>query len=305
MNEFYDRIVKPLSIPLLAGVFVFVLVYAFSRILLAVPEIGSTTLAILLAAEILGVCAVLAAARKINAAQKMLTVLLGVGLIAGGGVAAGIGEREFEGHGGGELSVAALNIEFLETELHVPADDPFELAFANEDPGVPHNVAVYADESASESLFVGEIFNGVSTMVYEIPAIPAGSYFFRCDVHPQMTGTMIAGEGGPAPSPTGTGGPAPTEVEITASGIQFDLQEFTLAADTQTTIAFDNQDASVPHNVAIYPSRDQTTAEQALFQGEIFNGVETREYSVPPIPAGSYYFRCDVHPNMEGTAIFR
>jgi plastocyanin len=26
-----------------------------------------------------------------------------------------------------------------------------------------------------------------------VPAIPAGTHKFRCDVHPQMSGTVIAG----------------------------------------------------------------------------------------------------------------
>ena len=44
---------------------------------------------------------------------------------------------------------------------------------------------------------------------------------------------------------------------------------------------------------------DATGAE--LFKGEIFNGVETRTYDVPPLDAGSYAFVCTVHPTMIGT----
>jgi plastocyanin len=28
--------------------------------------------------------------------------------------------------------------------------------------------------------------------VYEVPAIPAGTHRFRCDVHPEMAGTVTA-----------------------------------------------------------------------------------------------------------------
>ena len=67
---------------------------------------------------------------------------------------------------------------------------PFQLTFDNQD-GAPHNVAIYTDSSASQAMFQGEIFSG-ATRVYQVPALAAGTYFFRCDVHPDMTGTIVA-----------------------------------------------------------------------------------------------------------------
>ena len=52
-------------------------------------------------------------------------------------------------------------------------------------------MAIFTDSSASQSLYQGEIFSS-ATKVYDVPALAAGSYFFRCDVHPDMTGTIIA-----------------------------------------------------------------------------------------------------------------
>jgi plastocyanin len=55
---------------------------------------------------------------------------------------------------------------------------------------LPHNVAVYVDESASRSLFVGEpITRG--EIVYQLPALEPGTYFFRCDLHPEMKGSLV------------------------------------------------------------------------------------------------------------------
>jgi cytochrome c oxidase subunit 2 len=93
---------------------------------------------------------------------------------------------------GGELRVVAQGIAFDQGCLAAPADTPFTIAFDNRDEGVPHNVAIYTDEGAATSLFVGEIVTGSVKIDYEVPGIPAGDYFFRCDVHPTaMTGSFV------------------------------------------------------------------------------------------------------------------
>lgn len=91
------------------------------------------------------------------------------------------------------VEIAADEVAFSAGTLDVPAEEPFSIAFDNRAQGVPHNVAIYEDSSASEALFVGDVVNGPVTVTYEVPAIPDGEYFFRCDVHPTtMTGTLEA-----------------------------------------------------------------------------------------------------------------
>jgi plastocyanin/uncharacterized membrane protein len=74
--------------------------------------------------------------------------------------------------------------------MAAPAGEPIPLEFINEDEGVPHNVAIYADDSAEESLFVGETIVGPERITYDVPALDGGEYYFRCDVHPIMDGTL-------------------------------------------------------------------------------------------------------------------
>ncbi|MCD6020932.1 MAG: blue (type 1) copper domain protein [Actinomycetia bacterium] len=79
---------------------------------------------------------------------------------------------------------------FVPDVLRLPANEPVELAFDNRDGGVQHNVAIYRDDSAEESLFVGDLIAGAETVTYDVPALDPGAYYFRCDVHPQMDGSV-------------------------------------------------------------------------------------------------------------------
>jgi mono/diheme cytochrome c family protein/plastocyanin len=109
-------------------------------------------------------------------------------------------------------------------------------------------------------------------------------------------------ESGASAAPSGSASAAPsggsggTSVSIVASGVAFTTTAVTAPADTAFVIAFDNQDAGVTHNVAIH---DASGAE--VFKGDIFPGVETRDYQVPALAAGEYPFTCTVHPTMTGT----
>jgi plastocyanin len=100
------------------------------------------------------------------------------------------------------VDVSAKNSQFDAKTLRAPASEAFRIVFHNDDPGIPHNVAIYMDSSAKQALFVGTIFNGPKIMDYPVPALPAGTYFFRCDVHPNMTGTFEVAAASPSPPAT-------------------------------------------------------------------------------------------------------
>lgn len=107
---------------------------------------------------------------------------------------------------GGGVALTARSIAFSSATLRAPAGASFTLTFDNEDRGVPHNASIYITSAARTALFHGAIVTGPKTVVYHVPALQPGSYFFRCDVHPQaMTGTLTVSA---ALSP-GAGSPSP------------------------------------------------------------------------------------------------
>jgi plastocyanin len=73
-------------------------------------------------------------------------------------------------------------------------------------------------------------------------------------------------------------------------------------AGAHVTIQFDNQDAGVPHNFALYTDSHATTR---IFAGDFITGPGKVIYTftAPSLP-GNYFFRCDVHPEtMTGTFV--
>ena len=70
---------------------------------------------------------------------------------------------------------------------------------------------------------------------------------------------------------------------IAAEGSKFDLEQITLVAGEATSLDFDNKDAGVQHNVAIY---EDDTAESEIFKGDLVTGPETITYEFDAPEAG-------------------
>jgi plastocyanin len=92
---------------------------------------------------------------------------------------------------GPNLTITAKNFAFDTTCLAASAGGAFTIQLHNDDSGQSHNVSIYTDSSASKALFQGKLVVGPAAMTYDVTALPAGRYFFRCDVHPQMNGAFI------------------------------------------------------------------------------------------------------------------
>lgn len=88
----------------------------------------------------------------------------------------------------GTPTITAKDIAFTQKVVDAPADKGFTLAFQNLD-GAPHNVAIVRDGSGPA--FTGEVVTGPREVAYSVPALAPGTYTFLCDVHPDMTGTLV------------------------------------------------------------------------------------------------------------------
>jgi plastocyanin len=94
---------------------------------------------------------------------------------------------------GTKLSITSFDSKFDKKCLAAPANQAFTIDFTNLDRGIPHNVSIYQDQTASKAFFKGELIDGPGKTTYSVQGLSAGTYFFRCDPHPDMNGTFIAG----------------------------------------------------------------------------------------------------------------
>src|SRR5712691_2196043 len=99
---------------------------------------------------------------------------------------------------GGTVTVAAVpSIKFDTACVQIPANQPVKVVFDNKDPGLPHNFDIYKDSNYTQHLAgangPGEVVTGPSgTATYDVQALPAGTYYFRSDIHPtQMQGRFV------------------------------------------------------------------------------------------------------------------
>lgn len=110
-----------------------------------------------------------------------------------------------------------------------------------------------------------------------------------------LAGAIAEANATPAPAPSGEAGPT---LAVSALNVAFEQAALTVPASAPFRIEFDNQDAGIPHNVAIHPG---SAAGEAVFKGDIFSGPAKQTYTVAALDAGAYVFVCSVHPTMTGT----
>jgi plastocyanin len=308
-NTVRDRVLFPIVVPvgILAGIAL--VLFVFSRILLNVPRGVAVAVALLAGLNVLITCAIVSIRRVQGFAVLVLVVVVALPMLVGGAAAA----KVFKVHGPSKpactyncpssapagpqpFKLSAANVAFSTNTINLQEQNgDATIVFTNND-SVPHNVHIFnGADATAPSLFVGTITQGGQTSTYNVTGLKPGTYFFHCDVHPTvMTGKVVV----TAYSGSGSAASA-NNVTITAANTAYSKTSLNFTANQPITIKFVNND-SVPHNIHIFQGTSATGA--SVFAGTIAQGGQSVTYSIPALPAGSYYFHCDVHPTiMTGT----
>ena len=193
----------------------------------------------------------------------------------------------------GTVKVVAQGIAFTEGDcIQATAGEPFSIEFDNRDEGTQHNIEIFSgEEPTGDTVFSGDLVTGPNQVIFDVPALDAGTHAFNCVVHPTMVGKVeVTGGGGGGQGSSGSsggggqgGGGSPTAT-VTASGISFDTSTIDLPANQPSTIHFVNEDNGTQHNIAIYPSADDLA--NPLFRGDLLTGPGETDYAVDPLEGG-------------------
>lgn len=89
----------------------------------------------------------------------------------------------------GVVELSAADLAFDASVIQPPAGEPFTIRFTNNDTA-PHNLAIDAQEGGDE-IVTGDIISQGQTAEIQVPALDPGEYFFVCDLHPDMNGTIV------------------------------------------------------------------------------------------------------------------
>ncbi|HXJ63201.1 MAG TPA: cupredoxin domain-containing protein [Actinomycetota bacterium] len=127
--------------------------------------------------------------RRLTGSLLGSVLLLALGACSSGGGGGGDAQATCK-PAGSSLTEEAKAFKFVQQCLAAPADTKFTIAFHNADSGVRHNITIL--DAKSNKVFAGTLITGDKNTTYNVDALPAGTYSFRCDVHPpEMTGVFV------------------------------------------------------------------------------------------------------------------
>lgn len=290
MKELRDRVLIPLAIPLAAAVVIVIIVLNFSRILLAVEERGSetvaTAIAIIVASSVLFGAAWFSA-RGEERSGRNISALVGAGLVL---VMAGIVGAEAIEEERREAAAEAAEEDLGPADLSVTAGPGFKFDEPQATTGPGKVVVEYVNADTQAHTFV---IDGVPGFKLEVGSkgqtdkgeadLKPGTFAYFCDIpgHRQggMEGTLTVAEGAGG----GGGGEAAADV-VAQAGLKFEPPEIAVPAGP-VEVTLRNEDTQL-HTLSV-EGQPKFKKLETTGKGESKSGT----LEVGP---GSYILYCDV-----------
>ena len=101
-----------------------------------------------------------------------------------------------DGNGGGTATVTdgaveitAADLAFDATTIEATAGEDFTITLVNND-SAPHNISIYSEEGGDQ-IVLGDTAEAGQSVTVDVSALEPGTYYFQCDIHPDMNGSVV------------------------------------------------------------------------------------------------------------------
>jgi plastocyanin len=88
----------------------------------------------------------------------------------------------------GAVTITADNLEFDANVIQATAGEDFTVTLVNNDTA-PHNWSLFTEEGG-DTIVTGDTAEPGATVTIDVSGLDAGTYYFHCDIHPEMNGTV-------------------------------------------------------------------------------------------------------------------
>ena len=90
----------------------------------------------------------------------------------------------------GAVEITAADLAFDVTSIEATAGEDFTITLVNND-SAPHNISIYSEEGGDLLGEAGATAEAGQTVTLDVAALEPGTYYFQCDIHPDMNGTVV------------------------------------------------------------------------------------------------------------------
>lgn len=89
----------------------------------------------------------------------------------------------------GAVEITAADLAFDVSTIEAPAGEDFTITLVNND-SAPHNISIYSEEGGDE-IVLGDTAEADQTVAVDVSTLEPGTYYFQCDIHPDMNGSLV------------------------------------------------------------------------------------------------------------------